>query len=543
MTRRGRAAELVAAAGIAAFLLAFVLAPTAALFRHGLSGPSGAAALAQALTSAGGARAFSASLEQGGLSAALAGLLGYPAGVFVGRYRWRGRTVARSALLLPFLLPGLVMVLGVLDLVGPSGLLGGPLPSLRWYASGIPGIVAVNLLYNVPIVVVLTAAGCEASSSDLEETVASLGGGPGRVFRESWGLPSAIGAGCGALLTFVLSALSFAPPILLCGERCATVEVRVYELSAIAGEPALAAALALVLVLVFAGPTLLYVLLARRLRAVRGRRFRPRAPDWARPTTWLWAGSFAAVGLAESALLGAVLLRSLSSPGGGSFGAPWRLLVSASTAARIGNPVGSAIANTLLFAALAAAVTVVLGIGSAFLTSRRPAVGAPLALALFVPVLISPVVLAQALGTFWGPWLGAGYSLAVLIVLSQALLAAPFALQSLELPLAGIPAGATEAATALGAGPWTAFVDGALPRIRRGVETAVLFAFALGMGEFTATYFFANPTPAVRTLPVEIYLLVPARLFPEAEAAAALLLVLSLAVFAAITALGGRDAR
>jgi thiamine transport system permease protein len=543
MTRSVRAVELAVLGGIVAFLVAFALLPAAELFARGFSSSGGLSALGTALASAGGGRAFSASVEQGALSAALAGLLGYPAGIFLGRYRWPGREVARSALLLPFLLPGLVMVLGVLDLLGPTGLVGGPVSAVRWFASGVPGIVAVNLLYNVPIVVVLTAAGCEASSSDLEETVACLGGSPARVYRETWALPSGVGAACGALLTFVLSALSFAPPILLCGERCATVEVRVYELAAITGAPGLAGLLAVLLVAAFAGPAVVYVLLARRLRAAGGRGFRPLTVAWGRPSTWLTAGAFAAMAVVELALLGAVVLRSLAPPGGGPIGRPWALLFAASTTARLGAPVGDAVLNTLAFAALAAAVTIVLGIGSAFLTSRVPSAGTPLSLLLFVPILISPIVLAEALGSFWGPFLGTGYAVAILIVLSQALLAMPFAVQSLEIPLAGVPRRAAESAAALGAGPWGAFVDGELPRIRRGVETAVLFAFALGLGEFTATYFFANPTPAIRTLPVEIFLLVPARLFSEAEAAAALLLLLSLVVFAAIILLGGRDER
>ncbi len=202
---------------------------------------------------------------------------------------------------------------------------------------------------------------------------------------------------------------------------------------------------------------------------------------------------------------------------------------------------GLALANTLLFAALAAAVTVVLGVGSAFVARRHPRWATSLALLLFVPVLISPIVLAEALGAFWGPAIGPGYDVAILIVVSQALLALPFALQSLEIPLGGVPPGAADSASTLGAGPWAAFVDAELPRVRRGLETAVLFAFALGLGEFTATYFFASPTPGVRTLPVDIYLLVP-RLFPAAEAAAALLLALSLAVFVAIAYLGRTDA-
>jgi len=128
----------------------------------------------------------------------------------------------------------------------------------------------------------------------------------------------------------------------------------------------------------------------------------------------------------------------------------------------------------------------------------------------------------------------------LLIVLSQALLGLPFAVQSLEIPLAGLPRAGAEAAETLGASSWGAFVDAELPRVRRGVQTAVLFAFALGLGEFTATNFLV--TPRFVTLPVAVYALTGERLYPAAGAAAALLLLLSLIVFALIV-VSGVDAR
>jgi ABC-type Fe3+ transport system permease subunit len=120
---------------------------------------------------------------------------------------------------------------------------------------------------------------------------------------------------------------------------------------------------------------------------------------------------------------------------------------------------------------------------------------------------------------------------------SQAVLALPFALQSLGIPLAGLTPAAREAAESLGAPRFSAFLDADLPRVRDGLLTAALFAFALGLGEFTATYFLV--TPRYATLPVALYGLVNARQLPVADAAAGLLLLLSLVVFLVIS-VGGR---
>jgi ABC-type Fe3+ transport system permease subunit len=316
----------------------------------------------------------------------------------------------------------------------------------------------------------------------------------------------------------------------------------VYQLAYVAGEPAVAGTLAFVLVLLFLAPALVYVLLMRRLRAARGRTNRPRPPPWGAPSTWALAATFTAVVVAEGALVLSVLVRSVLPPGGGPLGRGWTLLFAPSTSARLGISLEGAVGNTLFFAALAAGVAIVLATASSFVTARRPALATALGLVLFVPVLLSPVVLAQALATFWQPLVGGGADVWVLIVLSQALLALPFAVQSLEIPLAGLPRAGAEAAQGLGASSWGAYVDAELPRVRRGVQTALLFAFALGLGEFTATYFLVTPQSRFRTLPVAVYALTGGRLYPAAGAAAALLLALSLVVFAAIVA-GGADGR
>ncbi|HYA10602.1 MAG TPA: hypothetical protein VEH10_02885 [Thermoplasmata archaeon] len=533
--RRG-STDLLLLAAVVAVVAAFALVPAGELFARSVASSGGVQGFRVALGSPEDRSALSNSLVQGGLSAALAVAVGYPAGVFLGRYRWFGRGTVRSALLLPFLLPSLVMVLGVLDLFGSAGVVGGPLPVTRWFASGLPGIVAVNLFYNVPIVVVLTATGCEASSADLEETVASLGGSPARAYVETWAWPSWVGAACGGLLTFVFSALSFAPPILLCGKGCDTAEVRVYRLAQLSGQSAAAGVFALLLVVAFLAPALVYVLLVRRLRPARGRSSRARAPPWSSPGTWALAATFVAVVVAESALVVSVLVRSVVPAGGGPIGRGWQALFSATAGSGLQISAGRAVGNTLFFAALAAAVAIVLAISSSFVTSRRPALATGLGLVMFVPVLLSPVVLAQALATFWEPLWGGAANVWLLIVLSQALLGLPFAVQSLEIPLAALPRAVAESAETLGSSPWGAFVDAELPRVRRGLQTALLFAFALGLGEFTATNFLV--TPAFWTLPVAVFALTNARLFAAAGAAAALLLALSVVVFAAIIAIG-----
>jgi thiamine transport system permease protein len=532
--------ELWFLAPLLAFVVLFALLPVAVLFSTTVSAAGGLAGIRAVVADPLDRLAIENSLLQGGLSAAIAVAVGYPVGLAIGRYAWPGRALVRSLLLVPFLLPSLVVVLGVRDLLGPGGVVSAALPALRFFGGGIPGIVGANLLFNVPIVALFTATGCAAAAPELEETVATLGGSPARAYLDVWGRPTWVGAAAGGLLTFLFSALSFAPPLLLCGPRCYTIEARIYALDkGTALAPNAAGVLALLMVAMFLPATVAYLLLFGRLR-VRPGRPRPvaRPLPWRRPLGIGLAAVTAGLLLAEATLLGGVLYRSVRPGSGGPWGGAWGTLFAPSTAARIGLPATAALSNTLLFAAGAATITLLLGIAAGHAVARRPHRAGLVALVLFVPLLLSPVVLAYALATFWRPVLGGESGVWALVIVSQTVLALPFALQSLQIPLAGLPPDAAEAARTLGASPWAAFLDVDLPRARDGLVTAGLFSLALGLGEFTATYFLVTPT--FTTVPVALYnLSCCSRAVGLTDAFAGLLLILSLAAFVAIT-VGGR---
>ena len=531
----GEAAFLVP---IVAFVALFALLPAAVLFASSLAAAGGLDGAGGILGQRENLRAVENSLLQGSASAVFAVLVGYPAGVFLGRYDWPGRSVVRSFLLVPFLLPSLVVVFGVLDLFGPSGLVSSAVPALAVLGSGLPAIVVANLLFNVPIVILFTATGSEASARSLEESAATLGASPARVYRDVWGPPTWVGACAGGLLTFLFSALSFAPPLLLCGPGCYTVEAQVWFLDTLGLQPTAAGVLSVAIVLLFLLPTAGYLIVLGRIRSSGGGRDAVARVRLGRsPVAWGLAAETTAVLVGVVALLAAVLDRTLLPVGGGGVGAAWVSLFSASTGQRLGISIAGAVGNTLFFASVAAAIAVVLGILSGFAVARRPRRAGAIGLLLFVPLLLSPVVLAFSLAQFWRPLFGGESTVWALVIVSQATLALPFALQSLEIPLAALGPEARDAARTLGATGWGAFLDADLPRVRNGLVTAGLFAFALGLGEFTATYFLVTPTFA--TLPVVLYTLANTRYFAVADAAAGLLLILSLAVFLALV-LGGR---
>jgi thiamine transport system permease protein len=484
-------------------------------------------------------RALQNSLVQGLLAAAGAVALGAPAGAALGRYAFPGRTVLRGLLLVPFLLPSLTMVVAVSLLLGPAGVLTGPWPGLAPWGRGLPGVVLVDVLYNAPLVALLTAVGTESGSRELEDTVRTLGGSSWRGFVDAWGRPALTGAAAGGVLAFTLSALAFAAPIAIGGAANYTVEARIWSLDQILADPSAASVVAAVAVALLLLPTALYFLLFRRLAPRSGGSVRAPLPISRRdPAAWLLLGCLALLVGVEGVVLGSVLVH-LGAAGTAKLGGGPALVTMFSPGAtqRIGIPLPSAFVNSVVFATFAAVLALLVGLGlaSASRGRSRPGPG-PLTVAPLGALLISPIVLALALSSTAGGWVGAS-GVWILIVLSQATLALPFLAQSLGVALARVPSGLREAALSLGSSPGAAYLEVELPAARDGIAAAGLLAVALCLGEFTATYFLA--IPRYMTASVALYRLTDARLLPEAGALAAVLVLASAAILAA-TALGGR---
>jgi len=389
------------------------------------------------------------------------------------------------------------------------------------------------------MVALFTAASLDRSPRRLEETVATLGGGPWRQFRDGWGPASLRGAAAGGILTFVFSALGFAAPLVLCGPRCYTVEARVFALARTLAAPTQAAGLALLALLLLAAPLALYLALGARARVsdAESETPLPRLP-WRRWTVWPWIALTVAFWTAILAFLLTVVGRALVPPTGPA-GAGFVALFGPATTHSVGLSTAQAVGNTLFFATSSTALALFLAALAAHSLRRSsPTLAAPARLLAFLPLLVSPVVLAFALASFWEPSTGGAASVWLLILLSQATLALPFALQSLEGALRAVSTAFGDAARTLGATPAGAYVDVELPLARGGLVAAALFAFALSLGEFTATYFLV--TPPFTTLTVELYDLQQLRHGAAAAALAGLLVLVSLASFLVIARGGGR---
>jgi ABC-type Fe3+ transport system permease subunit len=236
-------------------------------------------------------------------------------------------------------------------------------------------------------------------------------------------------------------------------------------------------------------------------------------------------------------LLGTIVTSSAVPHAGAAPGSSIAALFAPATTTRLGISTVAVLGNSVLFTAIAAGTSLLLGIAIGFGTRRRPRGAGREMLPFLVPLLVSPILLAFSLATFWRPALGGADSVWILIIVSQVVITMPFVVPTLVLSLRRIPRAFGEAAQSLGARPGFAFFDAELPLARPALLSAVAFAAALGFGEFTATYFLY--IPRFTTLPVELFVLLSSRQTEAAAALGGLFVIVSFALLAVLE-FGGR---
>jgi molybdate transport system permease protein len=224
--------------------------------------------------------------------------------------------------------------------------------------------------------------------------------------------------------------------------------------------------------------------------------------------------------------------------------APWRSLPHLLSNASV----GQALRLSLLSATIATAAAIAVGVPTAWLLVRVDFPGRRLfrtlvTLPLVLPPVVGGVALLYVFGRkgILGPTLGHfGVSIPFTtagVVLAETFVAMPFLVLTVEGALAGRDERYEEAATTLGASPWTTFRRVTLPLIAPSVGAGAVLCFARALGEFGATITFAGNLPGTtQTLPLAVYI----GLETDPNAAIALSLLLLAVSIAILFALRSR---
>lgn len=512
----------------ALFVSAFVLFPFTDMLLRFLNPGSIGAIAGQSLIGTLTARAISNSLIQGTLSALVAYAAGVPMGFFLGRYDFRFARLLRSFTIVPFFLPSIVVVTSFVSGFGP--LSPAHVPAL---SSGLSGIVAINAFFNAPLVAMMTMLSVETADITLDEAAMTLGASGARRFFTVTGRQGLVAGAGGALLAFLYSFAGFTAPLIVGGPGYFTVEAWIYYMVRTANNIGFAAVLSFVETAALLVPALAYFIFVARTRKVYGTG-RSGGTRHSRDGFFLAGSVYAALWiLFEGYVLASAFSSSLYSARGGPSLANYITLFGPLTYSALGVSAAAAVMNSLFYGFMTAVM--VTGIGLFWIYGRRRVKSVILEASdtlQFLPLVVSAIILSFSLAVTIGFSGGFRYDW-VLIVIAQSVIAIPVVLRVIESGFSSIPSSYSEAATTLSGNP---FFEIELPLARTTLASALVFGFAMSLGEFTATNFLS--TTAYTPLGVQIYSLQAVRLFGPADAATAILLLMSLASFYIIQRIG-----
>jgi putative spermidine/putrescine transport system permease protein len=186
-----------------------------------------------------------------------------------------------------------------------------------------------------------------------------------------------------------------------------------------------------------------------------------------------------------------------------------------------------ALGTSTLLAIIVTVLSMLIALPASYAIVRMRVIGADALLAFFTaPLLLPTIVLGLAilivfagaglLGTFTG------------LVIAHLIIVLPYALRVLTTSLAGLPLIFEEAASTLGASPFTVFSRITMPMIAPGVVATAALSFLVSFDEAVISLFLTGPR--ITTLPVAMYQHVETQADPLVAAISVLLIVLTLAV-------------
>ena len=415
---------------------------------------------------------------QAAVTCVLVLLLGIPVGWSLVRLSFRGREVILRLLMLPFVMPTLVVGVGVLALFGANGVLWAgwqDTPYLLLYG---------NVFFNLPVLVRAAYQGFLQVPQARLQSAQTLGAGAWQRFCfVEWPVLRPWLAG-GACLVFLYCFSGFGLALLLGGSHYTTVEVEIYQLVMYELDMAQASVLVWMVLGVTALAGLLYAYLSRQTASDKAvRALLPHRPQSFGERVLL---GFSLMVLLLCCLLPLAAVVFLAASAGGS----WGVLLEQETLA--------AGWNTLRFSGMAVLTAVVLGVMYAAVARRVAWVRG----LVFLPFMVSPVCIAAGILLLYPQWTAS----LPLLVATYALLAYPFVAKDVLAAWDDLPEDYLSAARGMGANAFQTTLYVTAPLLKPALRRGLTLAAATCIGEFAATLFLSRPEWQTLTTLIYSYL-------------------------------------
>ena len=482
------------------------------------------------------------SLKQGALSTLLSAAIGFPGAYILARYTFRGKGFLKALITVPYVLPPIAAVLGIVLLIGNNGIInralmalsGAQQPPLHLLYS-LKAILIAHTFYNIPLFIRFVYPVWEKIPASMYEAGKSLGAGRWRLFRTvtcPWLLCSFIAA---CALIFVLCFMSFSIVLVLGGgPQYSTMEVEIYKLARTTSQITKACALGALESLI----TLLFISVYTAAGHQQSSYHVPVGKHGTVPQKKLSLHNLTAflyiIFLILYVAMPMVTIALNSFTGKSGWGKAGGLTLNwyrAFSQPVMYNPV----LNTLFIAVSTVICAIVLSLIISAVISRWPKGSFLIQIFFFASLGISSILLSLGfMLTISNLGFRPNGKLLLIAVHTAAVL--PFTIKAISLFYSRINRRCIECAKSLGAKPLRILWTVKLPMIKNGIFTAGIFAFAVSAGEVNGALMLAPE--GFTTMPVAIYRLIGAYRFYQACAMGTVLLLICIAAFYAIDRLG-----
>jgi iron(III) transport system permease protein len=492
------AGQLVAAGLVTAFLVLFLIVPVATVvyvaFTERGTGAFTLVNFADFARTDLFVRSFWNSLYVSAMAVVLGSLFALPLAYFTSRFEFRGAALVQTLGFIPLIMPPFVGAVAMQLLFGRNGSLNLLLD--EWFGFKVPfmeglnGVIFVEAVHYFPFVLINLSAALRNIDRSMEEAAQNLGSSGFRLFRRIVFPLAMPGYIAGASLVFVKVFDDLATPLLLNVKDMLAPQAYLRVTSIGIADPM--------------GYVISVVLIAGSVLAMWISAMAMRGKDYS--TVQRGGGGLSKRRMKgwESALAyGTVILILLLvlAPHIGllllSVATVWSFspLPDAYTLAHYGRVLGESslyIKNTLIYASLAGALDVVIGVAIAYLVLRTKLIGREwLDWAATAALAIPGVVLGIGyLRTFYGVTLPGGQPLAtlwIMIVLALAVRRLPYALRACYAALQQISVSLEEAAENLGATKSRTIRRIVVPLMMGGILAGFVSSFATAAVELSAT--------------------------------------------------------
>lgn len=462
---------------------------------------------------------------QAGLSAVGAVLIGTAAAFFTARRRFFGRRFLLSLSGIPLAVPPIIIALSFIIFFGRNGALNSVImqvfdsrkPPIDFLYS-LYGLIIAHAFYNFPIAMRTISQRWEQLNEDEEAAAMLLGAGKLRIFTTII-LPSLAPAiAASFLIIFLYCFFSFVIVLLFGGMGTTVLEVELYQTIRSLSNPSAAARVILIELFFAAIITWVYVRIQKKASLINSalKQSRTRLPIRGRYEKLgfiLVAGSILFFLLAP---LMSVFLRSFThityaQARRMSF-QPWESLISSSV-------FWKAFWTTVWTGCAAAALSVVTALVFAYIQVIK---NWRVSMLPFFPIMISSL----AVGFGWMQIVR--QSSVLVLIVSQAALAWPFAWTQIQIAVTRIPPTVLNSARILSS-PQGSFFMTLLPLSKKGIKTAFAYTFAISAGN--ASLPLVLGIPGFQNIALLVFRLAGSYRFSESAAAAAVLTILTAFVF------------